>query len=50
MNDDAVLAELGRALAERRIGIGLTQAALAEQAGIGKRTVERIEAALPSLP
>jgi len=44
MGDNAVLAKLGRGLAERRVRMGLTQAELAKQAGIGKRTVERIEA------
>ncbi len=44
MSDDTVLTELGRALAERRLGMGLTQFELAKQAGIGKRTVERLEA------
>lgn len=43
LGDEAILSELGHALAERRIGMGLTQAELAKQAGIGKRTVERIE-------
>ena len=43
LSDEAILSELGRALAGRRIGKGLTQAELAKQAGIGKRTVERIE-------
>lgn len=42
--DDAVLAELGRRLAARRLDLELTQAAVAESAGIGKRTLERIEA------
>jgi len=42
--DDAVLAELGQRLAQRRIDARLTQAELAERAGVGKRTVERIEA------
>ncbi|MBN2319124.1 MAG: helix-turn-helix domain-containing protein [Acidobacteria bacterium] len=44
MSDAAVLIELGRRLAERRIREGWTQAELAKQAGIGKRTLERIEA------
>ena len=44
MSDDALLAELGQALAARRIALNLTQAELADQAGIGKRTVERVEA------
>ena len=43
LGDEAILSELGRVLAEHRIGMGLTQAELAKQAGIGKRTVERIE-------
>ena len=42
--DDAVLEELGSRLARRRLDLQLTQAQLAEQAGISKRTVERIEA------
>ncbi len=44
MTDDAVLEELGKRLERRRIDIGLTQAKLAEQAGVSKRTVERMEA------
>ena len=44
MSDDAVLGELGRRLAQRRVAFRLSQADLAEQAGVGKRTVERIEA------
>ncbi|MCC5863918.1 MAG: helix-turn-helix domain-containing protein [Wenzhouxiangella sp.] len=44
LTDDAVLAELGERLAARRLELQLTQAAVAEQAGIGKRTLERIEA------
>jgi len=44
MSDEAVLAELGQRFARRRIDLGLTQAQAAEEAGIGKRTIERIEA------
>ncbi len=44
MSDEAVLIELGQRLARRRIDLGLTQAQTAKQAGVGKRTVERIEA------
>jgi transcriptional regulator with XRE-family HTH domain len=44
LTDDAVLSELGRRLAARRIALRLSQAELADQAGVGKRTVERIEA------
>lgn len=42
-NDAAILAEIGLRVARRRIEQGLTQADLAEQAGIGKRTLERLE-------
>ncbi|MBL38540.1 MAG: transcriptional regulator [Xanthomonadales bacterium] len=42
--DQAILEELGERLARRRIAMRLSQADLAEHAGVGKRTVERIEA------
>jgi len=42
--DMAILAELGHRLARIRIRYNLTQAKLAEQAGISKPTLERIEA------
>ena len=48
LTDDAVLAELGARIASRRIELQLTQAAMAEQAGIAKRTLERMEAGLTS--
>lgn len=41
-----VLQALGTRLERHRIEAGLTQAALAEQAGISKRTLERTEAGL----
>jgi transcriptional regulator with XRE-family HTH domain len=44
LTDPAVLRELGERLARQRIDAGLSQAALAEQAAVAKRTVERIEA------
>lgn len=44
LSDDAILAELGQRLAARRVDLQLTQAAAAEQAGIAKRTLERMEA------
>ena len=44
LTDWAVLQEIGDRLERRRIDAGLTQAHLAEEAGISKRTVERIEA------
>ena len=41
--DEAVLSELGSRLAEVRLERNLTQAQLAQQAGVSKRTVERLE-------
>lgn len=43
-SDKALLEELGRRLARQRVAMELTQADLAEQAGISKRTLERVEA------
>lgn len=42
--DEAIIAEIGTRLSRRRLDLQLTQAELAEQAGVAKRTVERIEA------
>jgi transcriptional regulator with XRE-family HTH domain len=44
LSDEVIMAEIGSRITRHRIRIGLTQAALAEQSGIGKRTLERIEA------
>ncbi len=41
--DEAILRELGSRLAAARLARNLTQAALAEEAGLSKRTVERLE-------
>ena len=41
--DEAILRELGGRLARLRLERNLTQAQLAEQAGVSKRTVERLE-------
>ena len=41
--DEAVLRELGGRLAQVRLERNLTQAQLAAQAGVSKRTVERLE-------
>lgn len=43
LTDEAILQELGGRLTQARIEHNLTQAALAEQAGVSKRTVERLE-------
>lgn len=42
--DTAVLQEIGERLERRRIDAGLTQARLAEEAGVSKRSLERIAA------
>lgn len=42
--DEAVLRELGARLARWRLNRNLTQAQLAAEAGVSKRTVERLEA------
>src|SRR5271166_5868196 len=42
--DEVVLGELGGRLARIRLDRNLTQAQLATQAGVSKRTVERLEA------
>lgn len=40
----AIITELGARIAHRRIDRGMSQAEMAKQAGVGKRTIERIEA------
>lgn len=47
LTDQVVLTELGRRLAHRRIALGLTQADAATEAGVSKRTLERLEAGEP---
>lgn len=42
--DDSILAEIGERLAAARLARNLTQAALARDAGVSKRTIERLEA------
>ena len=44
MTDEAILEQLGERLAKRQIRLDLTQADLARQAGVGRSTVERMEA------
>lgn len=41
--DATVLAELGRRLTRSRLDLNLTQAQLAGEAGVSKRTVQRLE-------
>lgn len=48
MTDKAILEVLGERLSRRRIDMQLTQADLAHEAGVSKRTVERIEAGYSS--
>ncbi len=43
MSDNVILQEIGERIVQHRIVLGFTQAYLAEQAGVSKRTVERIE-------
>ena len=44
LTDDTALRILGTRLRQHRLEAGMTQAELAEEAGVGKRTLERIEA------
>lgn len=44
LSDEVILREFGERIARRRLDLQLTQAAVAEQAGVAKRTLERIEA------
>jgi transcriptional regulator with XRE-family HTH domain len=46
IGDEAIMEELGRRFAQCRIDSGLTQEELALKAGIGKRTLERLEKGL----
>lgn len=48
LSDSAVLAELGRRLAQYRLNQNLTQEALAREAGISLRTLNRMECGEPS--
>ena len=43
LSDEAILREVGSRLAAVRLARNLTQAALADEAGVSKRTVERLE-------
>ncbi len=43
LSNDAVLRELGERIASVRLDLNLTQAEVAREAGISKRSVERLE-------
>jgi transcriptional regulator with XRE-family HTH domain len=47
LTDDAILSELGERLAGLRLSRNLTQRELAEQAGLARTLVQRIEAGVP---
>lgn len=44
LSDSAITAELGSRLARARLDLNLTQAHVADAAGVGRATIERIEA------
>jgi transcriptional regulator with XRE-family HTH domain len=44
LSDEAILQAIGQRILQRRLELQMTQAVLAEEAGVAKRTVERIEA------
>ena len=44
LTDDAVMVELGQRLARVRLARNMSQKQLAEEAGLGERTVARVEA------
>ena len=41
---ETIIMELGKRIVKRRLEQGITQAQVAERAGVAKRTIERIEA------
>ena len=43
MSDDAVLEQLGERLRQYRLNKNMTQAALAKEAGVSSRTINRVE-------
>lgn len=47
LTDDAALQELGRRLARHRLGRNLTQQGLANEAGVGRKAVLRLEGGDP---
>jgi transcriptional regulator with XRE-family HTH domain len=47
-SDEAILADLGTRLGAARLARNATQAELAREAGVSKRTLERLEAGQPT--
>lgn len=43
MSDQAVLAEMGRRIQVHRLNLNLTQAAVAEKAGVSRRVLQKLE-------
>lgn len=48
LTDEAILQELGARVSARRLELHMTQEAVAKQAGVSKRTLERLEAGHPA--
>lgn len=48
LTDDAILSEIGKRILARRFELNMTQAELAKNSGVSKRTVERIEDGMSS--
>lgn len=47
LSDEAVLAEVGARIARTRLARNLTQGAVAEEAGVGRKALQRLEAGEP---
>jgi transcriptional regulator with XRE-family HTH domain len=47
LTDSVILSELGTRLSKERVNLSFTQDALATEAGVSKRTVERLESGRP---
>ena len=43
LTDEAVLTEIGHRISNHRVELDMSQAGVASEAGVGKRTVERVE-------
>lgn len=47
LTDSSVLRELGQRISQQRLAQNISQAGLAHQAGVGRRTLQRLEAGEP---